>query len=64
MPKYKQADFLLKLEQEVKIQSKLETTHLLPTQLGGLGRLIAAYPWQFFLISSLLSAGMAVWFGV
>ena len=64
MSRYKQTDFLLKLEQEVKIQSRLEKTHLLPNQLGGLGRLIASYPWQFLLISSLLSAGAAVWLKV
>lgn len=57
-----QNKFLQKLEKEVVFQSQLDQRKLLPQKLGGLGRLVAHYPWQAILVVSGITAIVVVWF--
>ena len=56
MHRSSQEDFIQKLQTEVLFQSRLEQKKLLPAKLGGLGRLVASYPWQTMLIMSGMTA--------
>ncbi|MGD9129399.1 MAG: hypothetical protein PVJ09_02855 [Candidatus Woesebacteria bacterium] len=60
MPKNK--DFLKKLQEEARLQAKLEQEKLLPKQLDGVASLIATHPWQVISILALLTAALFSFF--
>jgi hypothetical protein len=45
-------DFLKKLQQEAKHQSRLEKVRLLPKNIDWLAQIIATHPWQILLLVS------------
>lgn len=51
-----QSDFLVKLQSEAKLQSRLNTTRFFPPQLDGVTSFIGKHPWQVILAVSGLTA--------
>lgn len=51
-----QSEFLKKLQTEAKLQAKLESKKILPSQLDWFTGFVGRYPWQVILCLSFLAA--------
>jgi hypothetical protein len=55
--------FLEKLQEQAKLQSKLNEHRIFPRQLDNITSFIGNYPWQTLLVISFLSAALWQVFG-